>query len=129
MDFSFPTGKQAQFQLKVEQRMTARTLKSGALDVLGTPYLIALMEAAAVKAIPLPEGYTSVGTLVNIQHTAATPVGMQITVTATITGSEGRRVLFRVEAADEKGPIGHGDHERFIVDAQRFIDKTYAKLK
>jgi fluoroacetyl-CoA thioesterase len=129
MEFSFPIGMQNTLKIKVEQNMTASALDSGTLDVLGTPFLVALMEAAAERSVALPEGYTTVGTQVNIRHTASTPVGMEVTITSTLTAQEGRKLVFRVEASDEKGSIGHGEHERFIINAARFMEKTYAKLK
>ncbi|MBQ8145539.1 MAG: thioesterase family protein [Clostridia bacterium] len=114
----------------VEEKDTAKSVGSGTLLVLATPKMIALMEEAAYKAIEgaLEEGTSSVGTLMNVKHLSATPVDMEVCATATVTGVDGRRVEFLVEAFDEAGKIGEGTHERFIVTENKFVDKTYAKL-
>ena len=103
---------------------------SGSLPVLATPVLIAWMEEAACGccAALLEEGTTSVGTEMNMRHTAASPVGMSVTVTAELTAVEGRILSFRVYAEDTAGEIGEGSHTRAIVRAERFMEKTNAKL-
>lgn len=118
-------------EFTVTSEATALALGSGDLDVYATPSMISLMELTARCAVgdALDEGMTTVGTLVNISHVAATPVGMTVTCTATLTEIDGRRLVFNVEANDEKGLIGKGSHERFIVDAQKFQSKTDAKLQ
>ena len=87
----------------VEASMTASALGSGGVDVLATPYMILLFEQAARDSVQrhLPEGYTTVGTEVNIKHLAATPVDEKVTATARVTGTNGRRIYFQVEARDE----------------------------
>lgn len=104
---------------------TAAVYGSGLLDVLSTPAMIALMEQTAMKAVEayLNEGEGTVGTEVNIKHLRATPVGMSVTCTATLSQVNGRRLLFHVEASDEKGKIGEGFHERFIIDSDKFMAK------
>ena len=113
----------------VNENITAEKVGSGSLPVFATPMMVALMEKAACKALEnsLDEGTTSVGTMVNIEHVAATPVGMEVTVTATVTAVDGRKICFSVEAFDEVGLIGKGTHDRFIVNAEKFTAKTYAK--
>lgn len=113
----------------VNENITAEKVGSGSLPVFATPMMVALMEKAACKALEnsLDEGTTSVGTMVNIEHVAATPVGMEVTVTATVTAVDGRKISFSVEAFDEVGLIGKGTHDRFIVNAEKFTAKTYAK--
>ena len=117
-------------KITVEEKDTAKEVGSGTLLVLATPKMIALMEEAAYKAIEsgLEEGTTSVGTLMNVKHLAATPVGMKVSATATVTGVDGRKIEFLVEAYDEAGKIGEGTHERFIVAEKKFVEKTYSKL-
>ena len=114
----------------VEREDTASEICSGALLVYATPCMIALMECAACEAIDaaLPEEKTSVGITVNISHLAATPVGMEVRAEAEVVEVDGNTVTFQVTAYDEKGKIGEGTHKRAIVTAQRFLDKTYAKL-
>jgi predicted thioesterase len=100
---------------------------SGSLPVFATPALVALMEQAAVNALALPPGETSVGVLLEITHTAATPVGMNVRAEAEVTGEEGRKLIFRVSAADESGPVGAGRHERVRVDGAKFLARAQAK--
>lgn len=110
---------------------TADTVGSGSLRVFATPAMIALMEKASCKALEglLEEDSTTVGTLVNVEHLSATPVGMKVTVKSTVTAVEGRKVCFDVEAFDEVGVIGRGTHERFVVFAEKFMAKTESKGK
>lgn len=123
-------GMKYKTKITVEEKDTAKSVGSGTLLVLATPKMIALMEEAAYKTIEgaLEEGTSSVGTLMNVKHLSATPVGMEVCATATVTGVDGRKVEFLVEAFDEAGKIGEGTHERFIVTENKFVDKTYAKL-
>ena len=113
----------------VNENITAEKVGSGSLPVFATPMMVALMEKAACKALEnsLDEGSTTVGTKVDVEHIAATPVGMEVTVTATVTAVDGRKISFSVEAFDEAGLIGKGAHDRFVVGAEKFIAKTYAK--
>lgn len=110
---------------------TAKAMGSGSLEVLATPALVAMMEECACKALEgvLEEGQTSVGTGLQLQHSAATPVGMQVSCKATVTSFEDRRILFEITAEDAKGQIGRCIHERFVVYAERFTEKTYKKLE
>lgn len=109
---------------------TAATVGSGLLPVYATPSMIALMEKCAAECVApyIEEGKSSVGTLLHVKHLSASPIGIRITCTATLTGIDGRKLLFTVEAADEKGPIGEGTHERFIIDIDRFMAKCNGKL-
>ena len=113
----------------VSTENTAAKVGSGRLPVFATPIMVALMEKAACQALEghLDEGSTTVGTMLNIEHVAATPVGMAVTAESTVTAVDGRKVCFDVAAYDEAGLIGKGKHERFIVNAERFTDKTNAK--
>lgn len=115
--------------VEVDRDKLACSVGSGVLEVFATPMMIAAMEQAASELLAkhLQEGQTSVGTAVNIAHTAATPLGMRVTATATVTAVDGKRVDFDVSASDELGEIGHGTHSRFIVDAASFQQKTDAK--
>ena len=113
----------------VNENITAEKFGSCSLPVFATPMMVALMEKAACKALEnsLDEGSTTVGTKVDVEHIAATPVGMEVTVTATVTAVDGRKISFSVEAFDEAGLIGKGAHDRFVVNAEKFTAKTYAK--
>ena len=114
----------------VNEQNTAATVGSGLLPVYATPAMIALMEKCAAECVApcLEDGKTSVGTHLDVKHVSASPVGIKITCTATLTEIDARRLVFRVEASDEKGLIGEGTHERFIVDSDRFMAKCQSKL-
>lgn len=97
--------------------------------VLSTPRMIARLEQTAHSALLpyLPEGQSSVGTLVNVRHLAATPIGMQVRFRAELLEVDGRRLRFKVEAWDEVEKIGEGEHERFIIDCMRFNERLEKK--
>ncbi|HAI21499.1 MAG TPA: thioesterase [Clostridiales bacterium UBA8153] len=108
---------------------TALEVGSGGVPVFATPMLVALMEGAAVRAVQgrLPPGQITVGTRVEIWHTSATPLGMTVTAEAHLEQIDGRKLVFRVSASDSAGPVGHGYHERFIVDQAKFLAKAGEK--
>lgn len=115
----------------VSKNNTAAAAGSGGLQVFGTPYMVALMEKAAWASIAphLAEGESTVGTKLNISHVSATPVGMKVWAESEITLVDGKRIELKVAAYDEKGLIGEGTHERFIVTDERFLAKTAKKLE
>ena len=117
-------------QALVEQEDTAKTVGSGDLLVYATPCMVALMEGAACESIApsLAEGESSVGIAMQVKHTSATPVGMEVRAEAVVTAVEGRKITFEITAFDETGEIGHAVHERMLVRAERFLEKTYDKL-
>lgn len=117
-------------ELTVTKDKTAAAVGSGLLDVFATPQMIALMEATASESVApyLDEGSTSVGTLVNVSHVAATPVGMKVRCESELTEVDGRKLTFTVKAFDECDLIGEGTHERFVVFSEKFMAKTNAKL-
>lgn len=110
---------------------TAKALGSGGLDVLSTPKLIALMENAALLSVRpyLEEGSDTVGTLLNVKHLAATPVGMTVRAETELIEIDRRRLVFSVKAWDEVELVGEGTHERFIVDMEKFTNKCNSKIK
>lgn len=115
--------------VKADNSNTAKTMGSGSLDVFATPAMVALMEKSAVNAIAdyLGEGETTVGTYLGIEHISATPVDMEVTAAAEVTEVNGREIVFTVEASDNAGIIGKGTHKRFIVNAEKFMNKTNSK--
>lgn len=123
-------GMKAEVCTLVEREDTAKEVGSGDLLVYATPCLAALMEGAACEAIAgaLPESQTTVGTLLNIEHTAATPVGLEVRAEAEVTAVEGKVITFSLRAFDEAGEIGSGTHKRVIVNSQKFLEKAYSKL-
>lgn len=123
-------GMKVEQKVTVTEDMTAAAMGSGALEVLATPCMIALMEGTAQSAIQafLEDGQGSVGTRIDVKHLAATPVGMEVTCTAEVTEIDRRRIVFHVEAFDEVEKIGEGTHERFIISNDRFLEKCKGKL-
>jgi fluoroacetyl-CoA thioesterase len=123
-------GLKGRADLRVGEEHTAPRVGSGRVHVLATPVMINLIEAAALDAVErlLPPGRQSLGTLLNVRHIAATPVGMRVTATAEVTGVEGRTIRFRVEARDEKELIGDGTHERVVVNVAKFDERVQRKL-
>ena len=117
-------------EIVVEEKFTALAMGSGSLKVLATPQMICLMEKAAADLVEkiLPTEFTSVGILMNVKHTAPTPVGMKIHADAEIISVEERKIIFEVAAYDEVGEIGRGTHERFIVQREKFQNKADEKL-
>ena len=115
--------------VQVSPANTAQALGSGTVPVFATPALVALLEQAAVNALAgaLPSGSTSVGTRVDIRHTAATPVGMTVSATATLAEVDGRRLRFDVTARDPMESVAEGIHERVVVDEQRFVARVEGK--
>ena len=115
----------------VTKENSANAVGSGLLDVYATPSMIALMEGCCHESIApyLEEGCGSVGTSLMIRHVAATPVGMKVYCESELTKADGRMLTFDVKAYDEKGLIGEGTHERFIVFNEKFRKKAYAKLE
>ena len=123
-------GIQGLAEALVEQADTAKEVGSGDLLVYATPCMVALMEGAAYESIApfLAEGESSVGTKMDVTHLSATPVGMSVRAESVVTAVEGRKVTFSITAYDEAGEIGRATHERVVVKAERFLEKTYDKL-
>ena len=115
----------------VNDTNTAAKVGSGLLPVYATPAMIALLEGACAEAVaPLLEaGMTTVGTKLDVEHVAATPVGMDVTCECELVEIDRRRLVFKVEICDKAGLIGKGVHERFIVDSEKFMSKVTAKLE
>jgi fluoroacetyl-CoA thioesterase len=119
------TGVRAEARMVVGETDTARALRSGTVDVLGTPRLIALCEEATVRAIApdLAEGTTTVGMKVRLDHLQPSAVGATVVAEAMVEKVEGRRIKFTVSASDERGLIAVGRVVRVIVDVDRFMAK------
>ena len=117
-------------ELVVADEHTAPRVGSGNVHVLATPVMINLFEAAALDAVDqhLPAGYQSLGTVLNVRHIAATPVGMRVFSVAKIMKVEGRTVFLFVEARDEKELIGDGLHERVVVNVEKFSLRVGKKV-
>lgn len=127
---SIEVGMKGRQETVVCESNTAAAVGSGLVPVFATPFMIALMEGAAANTV-LPylnadEG--TVGTHLNVSHSAATPIGMKVWAEATVTAVEGKKISFDVVAFDESGEIGRGTHERFIIKPEKFLQKVQAKL-
>ncbi|MDD7178837.1 MAG: thioesterase family protein [Lachnospiraceae bacterium] len=124
------TGIKGTRTVTVNEENTAKAMGSGTLEVFATPALIALMEETCWRSVAneLEEGSGTVGTLLEIKHTAPTPVGMKVTCESTLTEVDGRRLVFEVIARDAKGVVGEGKHERFVIQNEKFQVKANAKL-
>jgi predicted thioesterase len=116
-------GMRGEASLVVGEAQTAAAFGAGGVLVLGTPMMIGLMENAAWQLVQpeLPEGESTVGTLVNVRHLAATPMGGHVVATAELIEIDDRRLVFRVSARDDTQLIGEGTHERFRIVLERFL--------
>ena len=99
------------------------------VEVLSTPRLIQLLETAAIEAIRdyIPSDQVSLGTELRIKHLSATPLGMKVTANALLRGIEKNRLLFLVDAYDEREKVAEGEHERVLVSRERFLQKVKEK--
>ena len=113
----------------VTPEMSAARVGSGLVEVFATPMMISLIEQTCNESVLpyLEEGQGTVGTLVNVAHTSATPIGMRVWCESELVEVDRRRLVFKVKAFDECGPIGEGTHERFIIDTAKFMEKIKAK--
>jgi fluoroacetyl-CoA thioesterase len=125
-----PVGAKGTYTLRVTPAHLANQFKDVSLpQVFATPMMVTAMENAALNAVRdyLDPGESVVGTLVNVRHLAATPVGHQVTAEAEVTKVDGRRIEFKVSARDEFEEIGNGTHERMVVELGRLNARLQAK--
>ncbi len=120
------TGKS---EMVVKEEDLVSQLGDVRVAVLSTPRLIQLLEAAAVDAICdfVPADQVSLGTEVKIRHLSATPLGMKVTANALLQSVEKNRLLFLVDAYDEKEKVAEGEHERVLVSKERFLQRVEKK--
>lgn len=125
------TGVTGEKSIAVTIENTALAMGSGTLRVLATPAMIALIEGCCAESVEdmLDEGMTTVGTNINAAHIAASPLGVSILCKSRLVAADGRRLDFEAEVYDSKELIGKAKHTRFIVDAEKFLNKTYTKVK
>lgn len=128
-EIALKPGISAQKTVSVTPENTAAALGSGCLPVFATPAMLALMELCAAESVGefLPEGYSTVGTRLDVQHLSATPVGMTVRCKTELTEVDRRRLVFFCRAFDEAGLVGEGTQERFIVENERFLRKAESK--
>lgn len=122
-------GMKHEAAFMVEEKYTAFHIGSGALRVLATPSLIGFMERISHQLLAgcLPEGYSSVGSLVDVRHLAPTPLGMTVRVASEVIEVDGRKITLAVEAWDNNEKIGEGRHQRVIINLERFLQRVQAK--
>ena len=120
-------GLAAAVSLQVGEHDTAVALRSGEVPVLATPRLIALCEEASLQAVAaaVPDGHTTVGMRVQLDHLVPTAIGNEVTAEATLEKVEGRRLTFTVSASDDRGLVAAGKVTRVVVDVERFLDKCH----
>ncbi|MBP3821472.1 thioesterase family protein [bacterium] len=121
-------GTKSNLKRIVRHEDTAKYVKSGELNVLATPVLVALMEETACKNIKLDNNLTSVGTFMEINHTSPTPEGLTVECISELIEINNRELTFRIEAFDNAGKIANAVHKRFIVDTNKFQLKSLSKL-
>ena len=128
---SFELGMKGSSSCTVTKELTARSLRSGGLDVLATPIMVSLMEEASLLSVRpyLEPGTDTVGTRLDVSHLSASPVGLKVWAESELIEIDRRRLVFSVKAYDEAGLIGEGTHERFVVDIEKFCAKCEAKKK
>ena len=109
---------------------TAETMGSGTLPVFATPAMVALMENTAAESVEtlVGEGNTTVGTVINVKHLSADPVGAEVTCESELVEVDGRKLTFEIKVFDREGVVGEAYHERFVIDKTRFMDKVQKKL-
>ncbi len=129
MEHRIEPGLVGTSELVVGPEDTARHLGSGGVDVLATPEMVRLMERAALAAVEhlLDAGLATVGARIAVEHVAPTPIGMRVSARAELLAVEGRRLRFTVEARDAREVVGRGEHERVIIDLERFRQRLAAK--
>lgn len=130
-DKMLETGIKGKMVITVDEGMTAKAQGSGRLMVYATPAMLALMEETAYRSVEdyLEEGQGTVGTKVSISHVSATPTGMKVTCESELVEIDRKRLVFSVKAFDERGLIGEGVHERFVIDNDKFLRRTQEKLE
>ena len=116
------TGIRGEAKEVVSEINSAQAMKSGELKVYATPSMIALMEQAAYKSVA-----AELEELMNVSHISATPLGMEVTAKSELVEIDRKRLVFKVEAFDERGRIGEGTHERFVIDNEKFQEKANNK--
>lgn len=131
MDYAalYPVGLQEEAGFPVDETVAARHIGRDALRVLSTPSMIGFMERVSheLMAARLPDGYSSVGIVVEVRHLAATPLGARVRIVSRVLAVDGRKVTFAVEAWDGLEKVGEGTHQRAVIDMQRFLQRLEEK--
>ncbi len=128
-DFNLVPGLKGQKTDTVTPANTAKAYGSGSIEVYATPAMIGLLEGASLAAVDpvLPPGFSTVGVRLEVNHLAATPLGMTVRAEAQLIEIKGKKLTFSVAAFDEKDKIGEGLHERYVVEIEKFLSKATGK--
>ncbi len=131
MEFDIKPATVGYQEIIVQLTDTAVNFGSGLIEVFATPAMIGLMEKTAQLSIQeqLTQGYITLGTEINVKHVKATPVGMKVYCNSELLSVDGKRLVFKISARDEAGLIGEGTHHRYIVEADRFMEKLNQSAK
>lgn len=123
-------GLSREMIFQVEPQHSAAHIGSGSLRVLATPIMIAFMESNSHRLLAqhLPDGYSSVGSMVCVRHLAPTPVGSTMRIRSEVQEVDGMRIILTVQAWDESEPVGEGQHQRVVIDEARFLRRVAAKM-
>lgn len=122
-------GVKGKIERYVENKDTAKVHGSGNLDVFATPAMVALIEETCWKSISnqLEANESTVGSHIDVKHLSASPVGMKVTCESELVELDRKRLVFKAKVYDERGPIGEADHERFIIDIEKFMARAERK--
>lgn len=125
------TGIKGRQEVLVTEDNSANAFGSGLLEVFATPAMAALIEKTAWMSVNpyMNDGEGTVGTVLNIRHLAATPSGMTVYCESELIEVDGRRLLFHVDVYDAKGKVGEGEHERFVINNERFMVKAVKRAQ
>lgn len=129
---TLPAGTTNEITMTVTEDRTAHALGNRGVKVFATPYVVSFLEDACNGMLRslVPAGGSTVGTMVEMKHLAATPIGMKVRARATLLESDGRRFLFAVEAWDDKEKIAEGRHERYLVpNLEKFLERAMKKAE
>ena len=131
MEFDIKPATKGNQEIIVQPEDTAIKYGSGLIEVFATPAMIALMEKTAQLSVQeqLPQGYSTLGTEINVKHVKATPVGMKVYCNSELLSVDAKRLVFKISARDEAGLIGEDTHHRYIVEADRFMEKLNQPAK
>jgi len=124
-----PEGTVCEGRIKVTEDITAESMGSGTLPVFATPAMILFIERTASDCIKpfLQEGESTVGTLLDIKHSAPSIVGKEVFCRAEIVKVEGPKIIFEVKVWDSAGEVGSGRHERFLINNEKFMRKAASR--